>query len=1009
MPDHVMSRRNFLGTAAGAAIGALGASALLDGCGSSTSTTKGDPGSTTPKRGGVLRVGLMGGSPSDTLNPLALVTVPDTARAVQLFDSLVEYNQDAQLQLALAEELTPNSNATEWTIRVRSGVTFHDGKTLTAADVAYSLQQVFSKKVPSPTAGLMSRVEVTGIRQLDDRTVRVPCSQPFASFPQTLVPLTFSVIPQGFDVKRPVGTGPYKFGSWQPGVESHFSRNDNYWRPGLPYSDSVTINEYADETSMTNALLAGQEDVIAGITSASALSITSGGKTVVYSDKTGAISPFTMRVDVPPFNDVRVRQAMRLVADRQEMLNVIFDGHGAVANDVFSPWDPAYDHALPQRQQDVAQAKSLLRAAGREDLRVTLLTAPIGPGTVSAATVLAQQAKAAGITINLQSVQTGTLFGPNYLHWPFSQDLYYYFPYLTQVENSFLPTSPYNETHWNRASYSRLYNEAQAAAEQSARTPIEQTMMEIDHNQGGYLIPYFIPTIDAHGQRLKGVVPTRSGISRQLQPQVTVVRLTPPHKMEQFIGGRFELSASGETYASVNPTLATTFYEAPRSTAHEVNRAVKAARAAFEAGPWRRATATERGRVLRRLARLLDDHADELAVFEATDVGKPIRETQPQMSSIAEYLDYAAGLSDKVQGHTQATQALSRFAYTRREPIGVVGAILPWNSPLLLAMWKLAPALAAGNTIVLKPSEHGAGSLLRAAELFDDAGVPPGVINVVTGLGDVGAAVAAHPDVDMVTFTGGTGTGRRVAQVVTSRLRNVTLELGGKSAQIVFEDADTARATASIVAGIYSSAGQSCIAGSRALIHERLYDTVVQSVCGKADVLLVGDPLDGRTDMGPLCFEAHRQHVEALVEKGVDEGAEVLTGGGRPDVGLPGWFYEPTVLAVKSQHLAVAQEEVFGPVLTVQAFHDEDDAVRLANESAFGLVAGVWTRDPARAHRVAAKLEVGTVWVNTYRANTPTVPTGGFRDSGLGKENGLLGIDPYLRTKAVVVEVDDAN
>ncbi len=506
-----MTRRGFLGSlGAGAAV--LGAGGLLGACGGSSSSTTSTTiaSSTQPKRGGTLSVGLTGGASSDTLYPLAQVTPPDLARSPQLFNSLIEFNSSAQLVLSLAEEMVPNSNATEWTIRVKKGITFHNGKTLGADDVIFTFQQCLNPKSPAPSAALLVPVELAGITKLDDYTVRIPCKTPYSSFPQMIQNYNLPIMPVGFDVHQPVGTGPFEFVSFSPGVTSTFKRNPNYFETGLPYVDEVIVNDYADETSLTNALLSGQESAIGAISIGSVATVTNGGQVLVYSNA-GGITPFTMRCDAPPFNDVRVRQAMRLAIDRPQMRELVFGGHGLLGNDVTSPFDPAFDTSLPQRVQDVDQAKFLLKQAGKEDLSVTLVTAPIEQGTVLAAQVLAQQVKAAGINVNLSSIPTTEFYGPNYLKWTFAQDFYFYSPYMLQVTDAFLPTSPYNECHFDQSHYNSLYAQAQAITSQSALTPIEHEMMQIDYEQGGYIIPYFVPVIDAHVPKLQGVQPASTG------------------------------------------------------------------------------------------------------------------------------------------------------------------------------------------------------------------------------------------------------------------------------------------------------------------------------------------------------------------------------------------------------------------------------------------------------------------------------------------------------------------
>jgi peptide/nickel transport system substrate-binding protein len=506
----VRSRREFLG-ALGAGAAVLSAGGFLGGCSSSSSPAATSASSSgKPVRGGTLRIGLTGGASTDTLFPLAQVTPPDLARSPQLFNSLIAFDSNAQLRLQLAEEMVPNSNATEWTIRVKKGITFHNGKTLGADDVIFTLQQCLNPKSPAPTAALLVPLDLAGVKMLDQYTVRIPFKTPYSAFPQMIQNYNLPIMPVGFDLKHPVGTGPYEYVSFTPGVTSTFKRNPNYWEPGLPYTDEVIITDYSDETSLTNALLSNDEDAIGAIEIASAPTVANGGMVVVYSNA-GGITPFTMRCDQPPFNDVRVRQAMRLIIDRPQMRELVFGGHGLLGNDVTSPFDVAYDKSLPQRVQDIPQAKFLLKAAGYENLKVTLVTSPIQQGAVLAATVLAQQAKAANVDVALNVVPTSEFYGANYLKWTFAQDFYFYSPYMLQVTDAFLPTSPYNESHFDEARYTSLYGQAQAITTQSALTPVEQEMMQIDYEQGGYILPYFNPVIDSHSPRLQGVLPAQTG------------------------------------------------------------------------------------------------------------------------------------------------------------------------------------------------------------------------------------------------------------------------------------------------------------------------------------------------------------------------------------------------------------------------------------------------------------------------------------------------------------------
>lgn len=495
-----LSRRQFLGTLG------VGTAVLASGRIVGDETTKAE----RVKRGGHLRVGLTGGASSDTLNPLAQVTPPDLARSPQLFNSLIEFDAQANLVLSLADEMTPNADATEWTIRVKKGITFHNGKPLGADDVVFTFRKCLNPKSPAPSASLLTPVDLAGIKALDRYTARVPCSRPFSSLPQMIQNYNLPIMPVGFDLRHPVGTGPFKYVSFEPGVTSYFVRNPNYFESGLPYLDSVTITDYSDETSMANALLSNAEDAIGAMSIASVAAVKNGGKKVLYSNA-GGITPFTMRTDVAPFNDVRVRQALRLVVDRPQMREAVFGGHGLLGNDVTSPFDPAYDHALPQRHQDISQAKHLLKRAGRADLSIELVTSAIQQGAVSAAEVFVQNAKAAGITVALKDVPTTEFYGPNYLKWHFAQDFYFYSPYMLQVTDAFLPTSPYNECHFDESKYNALYKRAQTITHQGPLTDVEHEMMRIDYEAGGYIIPYFNPVIDAFQPRLQGVKTARTG------------------------------------------------------------------------------------------------------------------------------------------------------------------------------------------------------------------------------------------------------------------------------------------------------------------------------------------------------------------------------------------------------------------------------------------------------------------------------------------------------------------
>ena len=437
-----LSRREVLrGSLVAAA--AVGASELMVACGGSSSrTTAKAPAVTseTPRRGGTLKAGLSGGTSSDTLNPLTWTNLVDGARCFALYDSLVAFDKNALPQLSLAEEFEPNANATEWTVRLRPGITFHDGRPLTADDVIYTYQQITNPKDPLIGAASLAVVDVAGMRKLDDLTVRIPCHRPFASLDELNACYNFFIVPVGFDPKRPIGTGAFKFVSFTAGEQSVFARNDDYWGTG-PYLDKLVISDYPDETSQINALLSGQLDVIDSLSAVSIGPVQSGDGNVLIA-LGGGHTPLTMRVDQPPFNNVQVRQAFRLIADREQMIDLIFDGHGTLGNDLFANYDPSYDHSLPQRHQDLEQAKYLLKQAGHENLTVQMVTSDIAGGTVRLAEVFAEQASGAGVTVNLMQVTSTEFFGPNYTKWTFAQDWWQYYPYLPRVQWSMLPVSP---------------------------------------------------------------------------------------------------------------------------------------------------------------------------------------------------------------------------------------------------------------------------------------------------------------------------------------------------------------------------------------------------------------------------------------------------------------------------------------------------------------------------------------------------------------------------------------
>ncbi len=511
-----LTRREFLRAGAGAAL-LVGAGGALAACGSPSSspkTTSTSTSATKPRRGGTLTAALTGGDSSDTLDGQQGVNNVDFARIRSLYNALVSFDDQAQPVYELAESITPNSDATEWTIHIRKGVEFHNGKPLTAEDVIYSLQRVANPKDPLPAASSIALCDTANMRALDSHTVLLPCHSPYATFIEAIVGYYYylSILPVGYDPKKPVGTGPFKYEKFAPGVQSTFLRNENYWQSGLPYVDSLVISDYSDETSQVNALTGGQVDLVNLLSAPSIPAVESSGAKVLISDA-GGFTPFTMRVDLPPFNDVNLRKALRLVVDRPEMLKLVFAGHGTIGNDIFSPYDPDYDTAIPQRTQDYDEAKFYLKKAGLYGHSITLTTAPLAQGTTEAATVLAQQAAGANLKINIQTVTVTDFYGSSYLKWAFGQDYWYYSDYLPQVAQATLPSSPFNETHWDDPAYNKLYAAAITTLDLAKRKDIVHEMQQIDHSIGGYIIPYFPPVIDGYGSKIHGLAPCRTGLS----------------------------------------------------------------------------------------------------------------------------------------------------------------------------------------------------------------------------------------------------------------------------------------------------------------------------------------------------------------------------------------------------------------------------------------------------------------------------------------------------------------
>jgi acyl-CoA reductase-like NAD-dependent aldehyde dehydrogenase len=476
------------------------------------------------------------------------------------------------------------------------------------------------------------------------------------------------------------------------------------------------------------------------------------------------------------------------------------------------------------------------------------------------------------------------------------------------------------------------------------------------------------------------------------------------HKM--LIAGEWVEPQSGEWFESVNPFTAAPWALIPRGNAADIDRAVAAARSAYY-GDWRKLNATARGSLLRKLADLIAAEADRLAEIETTDNGKLLAEMRTQLKYIPQWFHYFGGLADKIEGRVIPIDKPGVFNFTREEPLGVIAAITPWNSPLMLAAWKLAPALAAGNTIVWKPSEYSSVSALAFGELFERAGFPAGVVNIVTGFGnEVGEPLITHRHVAKIAFTGGDRTGEHVYGLAAKGIKKITLELGGKSANIVFDDADIEDAVKGVVSGIFAATGQTCIAGSRALIHRPIHDQFIERLLALAKTARMGNPLDLSTQVGPVTTKPQYEKVLDYIRIAKEEGAVVRLGGAaadRPECGA-GWFVEPTIFTGVEPGMRIAKEEVFGPVLSVIPFDDEDEAVSIANDTIYGLAAGVWTMSMRRALSMSERLEAGTVWVNTYRAVSYMSPFGGYKRSGIGRENGMEAIREYLQTKSVWID-----
>jgi (Z)-2-((N-methylformamido)methylene)-5-hydroxybutyrolactone dehydrogenase len=473
---------------------------------------------------------------------------------------------------------------------------------------------------------------------------------------------------------------------------------------------------------------------------------------------------------------------------------------------------------------------------------------------------------------------------------------------------------------------------------------------------------------------------------------------------QMYVDGQWVDAASRNVFESDDPYRGKPWALIPRGTAEDADRAVRAAHKAFTSGAWPALTASRRGALLRKLGDLAAERAAFLAEVEVRDNGKLYAEMSAHTSYMPQWYHYYGGLADKVEGAVLPADKPDIFNYTRYEPIGVVVAIVPWNSPLLLTTWKLAPALAAGNTIVIKPSEYASASVLEFMKLVEEAGFPPGVVNVVTGFGaDVGMALVEHPLVAKVAFTGSDATGQRVYEAAARGLKRVSMELGGKSPNIVFDDADLDNAMMGVISGIFAATGQTCVAGSRLLLQASIHDRFLEKLVAFARTAKMGNPMSADTQIGPVTNKPQLEKILRYIEIARAEGARAVLGGvpvTRPECG-DGWFVEPTIFAGVRNSMRIAQEEVFGPVLAVIPFKDEDEAIAIGNDVAYGLAAGVWTQNMRRALMLAEKLQAGTVWINTYRAVSYLSPFGGYKRSGIGRESGQEMIKEYLQVKSV--------
>jgi peptide/nickel transport system substrate-binding protein len=516
-PDAGLTRRQVLhGAMVGGA--ALSAGGLLAACGGGSSSASSSAASSPAtagaiKAGGGLRVGATGGGAKDTIDAHLPTVDPDIMRCWNLYEPLAVRPPDfGPLEMMVAESLeAEHGKADSWIVKVRPGIEFHNGKTVTADDVVFSLQRILDPKNPKTGSASIGYVNLKGVKKVDKNTVRIPLKFANATFPDDIGQYFNAIVPVGYNPAKPVGTGAFMYESFSPGQQSVFKKFPNYWQSGKPHVDSLTIIDFTDDTARVNALLGGQVDAIDNLPTGQIAQVQGNSALKVLIAQTGEWQPITMRVDQAPFSDVRVRQAMRLIVNRPQMVEQVLSGQGRVGNDMYSPLDPAYDSGLPQRTQDIEKAKSLLKAAGHSSLSVQLVTAPVFQGVVQAAEVFAQQASSAGVTVSLRKLDTGTFYGPNYLKWTFAQDFWATREYLPQVAQGSLPTSPYNECHWADPTFLKLINQARAELDTTKRTQIIHEAEQIEYNTGGYIIPYFSNQIDAYSAKLTGFIPPKSG------------------------------------------------------------------------------------------------------------------------------------------------------------------------------------------------------------------------------------------------------------------------------------------------------------------------------------------------------------------------------------------------------------------------------------------------------------------------------------------------------------------